>query len=78
MDSVGTMLQAVREHVDALFSACMVVHVNSFLREVCKQILSADCSLREGWKQVWKESILIIIEVSIRRKVAQRRNWLLH
>jgi hypothetical protein len=70
MKHVGTMLQAVREHVNAMFSACMLVHVSSFLGEVCKQILSADFSLREGWKQVWKESILIIIEVSFKRKVA--------
>ena len=57
-------------HVIAMFSTCMVVHVSSFLGEVCKHILSADCSLRGGWKQVWKESSLIIIEVSIRHKVA--------
>ena len=55
---------SIKEHVDALFIACMVVHVSSFLEEVCKHILNT------GWKQVWKESILIIIKVSIRRKVA--------
>ena len=45
MEHVGTMFQAVREHVDAKFSACMVVYVRSFSGEVCKHILNTGCSL---------------------------------
>ena len=44
----GTVFQEVREHVDGMFSACMVVQVGSFLGEVCKHTLSADCRFREG------------------------------
>ena len=68
------MFKAVREHVVAILSACLVVHVSSFLGEVCKLIGSAECSLREGWKQVGIESILILIVMSIRRKVSKGRS----
>ena len=64
------MFQAARDHIGAMLNACLVVHVSSFLREVCKHFQSAECSLIESWKQFGRESILIMIVMSIRCKVA--------
>ena len=35
-EPIGTIFQENRDHVGAMFGACLVVHVISFLGEVCK------------------------------------------